>query len=101
MSTILIVIGGIALLLIALVVVYLVLDFFLFAPRQARQFKQNYRMRSLDPTGPFWWLPGGAEKRPSPVAAPEAEAVERIRQLQFALLLASIAIGYFAYRYFF
>ncbi|GEM_PF-1043171 len=97
--SVLTIIGGIVVLLVAVLVVCLVLDYFLFAPRRERKFQQNYIMRSLDHTGPFWWLPGGAVKRPYPVSAPEAEAVERIRKLQFALLmLALVVIGYFGYK---
>jgi len=99
--SVLTIIGALVVLLAVLIVVCLLLDFFLFAPRRERQFQQNYVVRSLDPTGPFWWLPGGAEKRPYPVSAPQAESIERIRQLQFALLLALIVIGYLSYRYFF
>ncbi len=99
--SVLTVIGGIVVAGIALGIVALTFDYFLFAPRRARNFEQNYRRSSLDPTGPFWWLPGPSEKRPQPVPAPEAENRVRIRQLQFILLLAVIAIGGLGYKLFF
>lgn len=99
--SVLTIIGGIVVVAVGLIAIGAALNFFIFEPRRRRDFEQNYRRRSMDATGPFWWIPGPAEKRPHPVPAPEAEGRVRIRQLQFVLLLALIAISILGYKLFF
>lgn len=86
---ILAVVGGLVLAVIALFAIGMVLDYFLFAPRRARERAENYESRSMDPGGPFFWIPISS-KRDKPVVSPTARAKERIRLTQFLLLLVTM-----------
>lgn len=91
-NTFLSVVGAVILITIGAIVVMAIVDFFLFAPRRDRERAENYETSSIDPTGPFCWIPI-SRKRDKPVYSESARAQEQVRKMQFVILLLLLGIS--------